>query len=207
MACRTRYGVFETLVMPFRLTHAPVSFQEFINDTLQPCLDIFFTAFLDDRLIFSDNLMEHKEHVRAIMTTQKEAGLYLKVQKWIPSARSQVPRTDSCSEWHQNGPRKGDGGQRMGSSRETQAGSSIFEIHKFLPKVHEELQQGGPVIDETNVKACTFPLGTRSKTSVRRIAGCVYNGTCPAKLQLWKGNWLWDGCIQLRICMSVNTIR
>jgi hypothetical protein len=38
-------------------------------------------VFLDDILIYSDNLTEHKEHVRAVMTTLKKAGLYLKVEK------------------------------------------------------------------------------------------------------------------------------
>jgi hypothetical protein len=57
-------------------------------------------------------------------------------QKQIPSARSQVPETDSWSEQHQNKPRKSDGGERMGSSRETQGGSSIFGIRQILAKVH-----------------------------------------------------------------------
>src|ERR1700687_3897026 len=67
--------------MPFGLTNAPASFQEFINDTVRPFLDIFCTAFLNDILIYSDNLKEHKEHVRAVMTTLKEAGLYLIAEK------------------------------------------------------------------------------------------------------------------------------
>jgi hypothetical protein len=80
-AFRTRYGLFESLVMPFGLTNAPASFQEFINDTLRPFLDILCTAFLEDILIYSDNLKEHKEHVTAVMTSLKEAGLYLKPEK------------------------------------------------------------------------------------------------------------------------------
>jgi hypothetical protein len=67
---------------PFALTNPPASFQEFINDTLRPFLDIFCTAFLDDILINSDNLKEHREHVTAVMTSLKEAGLYLKAEKF-----------------------------------------------------------------------------------------------------------------------------
>jgi hypothetical protein len=80
-AFRTCYGLFESLVMPFRPTNAPASLQEFINDTLRPFLDIFCTAFLNDILIYSDNLTEHKEHVRAVMMKLREAGLYLKAEK------------------------------------------------------------------------------------------------------------------------------
>jgi hypothetical protein len=67
--------------MHFGLINAPASFQEFINDTLRPFLDKFCTAFLDDILIYSDNLKEHMEHVTAVMTALKEAALYLKAEK------------------------------------------------------------------------------------------------------------------------------
>jgi hypothetical protein len=80
-AFRTRYGLFESLVLPFGLTNEPASFQELINDTLCPFLDIFCLAFLDYILIYRDNRKEYKEHVRAVMTSLKEAGLYLKAEK------------------------------------------------------------------------------------------------------------------------------
>jgi hypothetical protein len=64
--------------MPFGISNAPVSFQELINDTLHPFLDSFCTAFLDDILIYRDSLAELKEHIKAVVTTLKEAGLYLK---------------------------------------------------------------------------------------------------------------------------------
>ena len=59
----TRYGLFESLVMPMGLTNAPATFQKFINDILQPFLNQFCTAFLDDILIYSDTLEEHRIHV------------------------------------------------------------------------------------------------------------------------------------------------
>jgi hypothetical protein len=74
--------IFESLVVPFGLTNAPASCQEFINDILQPFLDIFFMAFLNDILIPRNNLREHREHVTAVMTSHKEAGLYMKVEKY-----------------------------------------------------------------------------------------------------------------------------
>ena len=80
-AFRTHYGLFESLVIPFKLTNAPAFCQEFINNTLQPFLGIFCTVFLDNILIYSDNLKNHKEHVRAVITILKEVGLYLKAEK------------------------------------------------------------------------------------------------------------------------------
>jgi hypothetical protein len=80
-AFRRRYGLIESLVMPFRVTYTPAYFQEFINDSLRPVLRISCMVFLDDILIYSDNLTEHQEHIRAIMSILKEAGLDSKAEK------------------------------------------------------------------------------------------------------------------------------
>jgi hypothetical protein len=80
-AFRTRFGLFETLVMPFGLTGAPSTFQRFINDTLRPYLDVFCTAYLDDILIYSRTRSEHEEHLQLVLTALREAGLYAKLEK------------------------------------------------------------------------------------------------------------------------------
>jgi len=66
-AFRTRYGHFEYNVMPFRLTNEPATFQARINDVLREYLDLFCTPYLDDIIIFSNSLEEHKEHVKKIL--------------------------------------------------------------------------------------------------------------------------------------------
>ena len=66
-AFRTRYGLYEYCVMPFGLTNAPASFQQWINEILSEYLDIFCVAYLDDILIFSQNLEDHWRHVRTIL--------------------------------------------------------------------------------------------------------------------------------------------
>ena len=62
-----KYGHYEYLVMPFRLTNAPASFQRFINEVCREHLDIFVIAYLDDILIFSKTLEEHAQHIREIL--------------------------------------------------------------------------------------------------------------------------------------------
>jgi hypothetical protein len=47
-AFRTRYELFEFLVMPFGLPNAPASCQQFVNDTLREDLDIFCAVYIDD---------------------------------------------------------------------------------------------------------------------------------------------------------------
>lgn len=81
MAFRTRYGLFEYLVMPFGLCNGPALFQHYINDTLQEYLNVFCTAYLDDILIYSDNEAEHTMHVRLILAKLREAGLQVDITK------------------------------------------------------------------------------------------------------------------------------
>ena len=80
-AFRTRYGHFEYLVMPFGLANAPASFQGLINDTLRPFLDRFATAYLDDIMIYSNTLEEHKEHVRQVLARLRSKNLFVKLEK------------------------------------------------------------------------------------------------------------------------------
>jgi hypothetical protein len=80
-AFRTRYGLFESLVIPLGLTNAPASFQNFINDVLAPYLDRFCTAYLDDTLIYSDTFEEHQEHVNRVLEAFEKSGLHLKPEK------------------------------------------------------------------------------------------------------------------------------
>lgn len=80
-AFRTRYGLFEYLVMPFGLTNAPATCQQFVNDTLREYLDVFCCVYLDDILIYSDDLEKHTKHVKMILNKLQEAGLYVKGEK------------------------------------------------------------------------------------------------------------------------------
>ena len=80
-AFRTRFGLFESLVLPFGLCNGPASFQHFINDTLREYLDDFCTAYLDDILIYSEIEGEHEIHVKRILIKLREAGLQVDITK------------------------------------------------------------------------------------------------------------------------------
>lgn len=80
-AFRTRYGLYEYLVMPFGLTNAPATFQALVNHVLREYLDRFCTAYLDDILIYSETLEEHKEHVSKVLQKLLEYSLSVKPEK------------------------------------------------------------------------------------------------------------------------------
>jgi hypothetical protein len=77
----TRFGLFESLVMPFGLCNAPASFQNYINHILYDLLDNTCTAYLDDVLIYSANRKDHRKDVREVIQRLIEAGLQIDIHK------------------------------------------------------------------------------------------------------------------------------
>ena len=67
--------------MPFGLCNGPASFQNYINDTLHEYLDDFYTMYLDDIMIYSDNEAENKIHVKRVLQKLEEAGLQVNIIK------------------------------------------------------------------------------------------------------------------------------
>jgi hypothetical protein len=62
--------------MPFGLTNIPASSQHFINDVLQPYMDIFAPGYLDNVVIYSNNLNNYRNHVLKVLQALSEAGLH-----------------------------------------------------------------------------------------------------------------------------------
>ena len=67
--------------MPFGLANAPSVFQALVNDVLREMLEKFVFVYLDDILIFSPNLSEHKVHVRQVLQALLKARLFVKAEK------------------------------------------------------------------------------------------------------------------------------
>jgi hypothetical protein len=56
----TRYGLYEYLVMCFGSTNASSHFLYLMNSILMPELDKFIMVFIDDILLYSKSMEEHK---------------------------------------------------------------------------------------------------------------------------------------------------
>jgi len=77
----TRYGHYEYTVMPFGLKNVPATFQRLINDTLREYLNDFAITYLDDILIYSDDLEMHCSHVHKVLEKLNKRALYVKKSK------------------------------------------------------------------------------------------------------------------------------
>ncbi len=81
MAFLTRNGQYQFKVMPFGLNNASVTFQRLINKVLRQYIEKFVQVYLDDVIIYSNNLDEHKRHIKAVLEEIREANLKLKPSK------------------------------------------------------------------------------------------------------------------------------
>ena len=72
MALHTRYGHFEFLVMPFRLTNAPATFMGLMNRVFRQFFDLFIIVFNDDILVYSKSEVDHTNHLRMVLQTLKK---------------------------------------------------------------------------------------------------------------------------------------
>jgi hypothetical protein len=59
----SRYGLYEYMVMSFRLTNAPAYFMYLMNKVFIEYLDKFVVVFIDDILVYSRSEEEHEEHL------------------------------------------------------------------------------------------------------------------------------------------------
>ena len=80
-AFRTCYGSFEWSVILFSLTNAPVAFQQFINDIFSDLLDVCIVIYLDNILIYSNNMSKHHWYIKEILKRLHKASLYAKAKK------------------------------------------------------------------------------------------------------------------------------
>ena len=67
--------------MPFGLANAPSAFQRFMNDVFADLLDICVIVYLDDILIYSEDVDKHPEQVREVLRRLRKHGLYAKAKK------------------------------------------------------------------------------------------------------------------------------
>jgi len=81
-AFRTNQGLFEPLVMFFRMTNSPATFRTMMNDVFRTVIaEGIIVVYLDDILIFTKTEEEHEQAVRRVLEILAEYKLFLRPEK------------------------------------------------------------------------------------------------------------------------------
>jgi len=68
--------------MLFGLTNAPMVFQQFMNNIFSNLLDVCVVIYLDNILIYSNDMSKHYWHVKEVLKHFYKTGLYAKAEKY-----------------------------------------------------------------------------------------------------------------------------
>ena len=77
----TFFNIYKYKVMLFELINESAFFQHYINDVLFNCLHKFCQTYLNDILIYSKTLKEHRIHVKEVLEKLREVDLQINIDK------------------------------------------------------------------------------------------------------------------------------
>ena len=83
----TQNGQFQWRVMPYGLTNSPVAFMRTMHEALRKYLYKICIIYVDDVIVYSENMADHLKHLRMVFESIKSAGLKLKPSKCNFAAR------------------------------------------------------------------------------------------------------------------------
>ena len=77
----SEFGKLEYLVMPIGLKNAGSTFQRMMDKVLEGLIGEICFVYLDDIIIFSEDLEGHEERVKQVLDRLKSNGLQIKIKK------------------------------------------------------------------------------------------------------------------------------
>jgi len=78
----TFFNIYKYRVMLFELINESAFFQHYINDVLFECLHKFCQTYLNDILIYSKTLKEHRTHMKEVLDKLREVDLQIDIDKY-----------------------------------------------------------------------------------------------------------------------------
>ncbi len=175
--------MYESLVLRDGLRNAPAVFQHFLNEVFKEVLGRGVTIYIDDILIYAENLDELRRLTTKVFDLVRDASLYLKASKCEFTDFSYVLGIRYFAERYRDQPRKGQSRTGIPSTREPPRISIIYWTRQLLSPLCAELLKDRRTYHEPYQERSSLRLGRSSRTSLREseVNGCFSTSSSPLR--------------------------
>ena len=191
--------------MPFGLINAPTAFQQFMNDIFSDLLDVCVVIYLDDILIYSNNMSKHHWHVKEVLKHLCKAGLYAKAEKCkILLQVSKVSGIYPFSFWPYHIWQQSKDYLGLAGTQESQGYLILLRFCKLLLLVHLSLLRYCYSIDTPYLEEHSLEVQLFISRCFQLSQESIYLYSYPYSLDFWCSTHHRNWCLGL--CSGCNPL-